>query len=368
MSAHVASEDAFGSEDAMQWVLEAYRAMLPVKSVIVSIKQRFCSDDAHWSSLEMQAKIMHAVVFDPICDKFSPHKTYVYRFLKSYMSEIEAHGAEAHDDLVSELMEYVVYGQLGKNSLSAEDMHHVSFTIPTSFAPEEIAATLPSSPLVVTCRVASVFNDVGLKLWEAGWFLAEYIITHPAVFTDKVVLELGAGVGFTGLVLAEITKPKRVLLSDYAPNVMQNLRYNVEVNASRFQCPVDVLTLDWDTWEPSVEDEELRPDILLAGDCVYDVASFPSLVRVLQAFLGPTTTATAAEHSARERKAIFASTIRNQTTFQAFLDQLAVFEITYTDITTSALEQMGVKQMFAYENRGQIRLCELTRATKCEAP
>ncbi|KAF1318575.1 putative methyltransferase, partial [Globisporangium splendens] len=350
MSAHAAGEDAFGSEDAIQWVLEAYRAMLPVKSVIASIKQRFCSDDAHWSSLEMQPFWLSFVVS--------------WRY-----AEIEAHGAEAHDDLVSELMEYVVYGQLGKNSLSAEDMHHVSFTIPTSFAPEEIAATLPSSPLVVTCRVASVFNDVGLKLWEAGWFLAEYIITHPAVFTDKVVLELGAGVGFTGLVLAEITKPKRVLLSDYAPNVMQNLRYNVEVNASRFQCPVDVLTLDWDTWEPSVEDEELRPDILLAGDCVYDVASFPSLVRVLQAFLGPTTTATAAvEHSARERKAIFASTIRNQTTFQAFLDQLAVFEITYTDITTSALEQMGVKQMFAYENRGQIRLCELTRATKSEAP
>lgn len=28
---------------------------------------------------------MRVVVYDPICDKFAPHKTYVYRFLKSYM-------------------------------------------------------------------------------------------------------------------------------------------------------------------------------------------------------------------------------------------------------------------------------------------
>lgn len=274
------------------------------------------------------------------------------------MTEIEAIGAEAHDDLVSELMEFVVHAQLGRNTLSAEDMHHVSYTIPTPYA---VAAALPSSPLVVTCRVASVFNDVGLKLWEAGWFLAEYIITHPEVFTNQTVLELGAGVGFTGLVLAEIARPKHVLLSDYAPNVMQNLRYNVEINADHYQCPVDVVTLDWDTWEPS-HDEDLRPDILLAGDCVYDVASFPSLVRVLQAFLG--LSAVAAGNSPHERKAIFASTIRNQKTFQAFLDQLAVFEIAYNDITTPALSQMGSKQMFPYANRDQIRLCELTRAVE----
>lgn len=265
--------------------------------------------------------------------------------------------AEAHDELVEELLQFVLHARLGQMTLSAEDLHHVSYAIPV--------ITDKHEPLVVTCRVASVFNEVGLKIWEAGWYLAEYIITHPHVFTNQTVLELGAGVGFTGLVLAGVAKPKRVLLSDYGSSVMQNLRYNAEINAPHFQCPVDVLTLDWDTWDPSEDqgDEALRPDILLAGDCVYDVANFPSLVRVLQVFLGSPSTTTTTTDKTHERRAIFAATIRNQKTFQAFLDQLKVFEIAYEDITTQALATMG-QQMFPYGNRHEIRLCVLTRAHK----
>lgn len=261
----------------------------------------------------------------------------------------------------------MLHARLGQTTLSAEDLHHVSYAIP-AIANQSHPATGNSKqePLVVTCRVASVFNEVGLKIWEAGWYLAEYIITHPHVFTDQTVLELGAGVGFTSLVLAGVAQPKRVLLSDYGSSVMQNLRYNAEINAPHFQCPVDVLTLDWDTWDPS-EDEEaeaaLRPDILLAGDCVYDVASFPSLVRVLQVFLGSALPSGATMNKPRERSAIFAATIRNQKTFQAFLDHLEAFEIAYEDITTQALETMGA-QMFPYGNRHEIRLCVLTRADK----
>lgn len=274
-------------------------------------------------------------------------------------------GAEAHDELVKELLEFVLHARLGQTTLSSEDLHHVSYAIPAVPSNAASVSTSKDEPLVVTCRVASVFNEVGLKIWEAGWYLAEYIITHPHVFTDQTVLELGAGVGFTGLVLAGVASPKRVLLSDYGSSVMQNLRYNAEINAPHFQCSVDVVTLDWDTWDPSdgaqdSGDAALRPDILLAGDCVYDVTSFPSLVRVLQAFLGQSSLSTETART-RERKAIFAVTIRNQKTFQAFLDQLAVFEIAYEDITTEALATMG-KQMFPYSNRHEIRLCELTRA------
>lgn len=278
------------------------------------------------------------------------------------LPEIEAVGAEAHDELVAELMEFVLHAQLGDTALSPEDLHYVSYTIPTDGQRSErdLVAASADSP-VVTCRVASVFNEVGLKIWQAGWYLAEYVITHAEVFEGKTVLELGAGVGFTGLVLAEAAQPKRVVLSDYGASVMQNLRYNAELNASRFQCPVDVVTLDWETWDPSESDDELRPDILLAGDCVYDVASFPSLVRVLQVFLGMPEAEKAATPQ-HKRKAIFAATIRNQKTFQAFLDQLALFAIVYEDITATALERMG-EQVFPYDDREQIRLCVLTRTS-----
>ncbi|KAG7397978.1 hypothetical protein PHYBOEH_011907 [Phytophthora boehmeriae] len=326
----------------LQGVLEAYRAMEPVRSIIERIKTEFGAD-RRWASLEFQAKVMQVVVNDPICDDFAPQRKFAYRFLKSYHDEIEAVQGDADDELVEALMEFVLNPKMAEESLNSEAMHHVSYSIPSA-----------DSALVVTCRVASVFNEVGLKLWEAGWLLAEYAIAHESDFRGRNVLELGAGVGFSGMVLACICPANRVVLTDYAPNVMQNLRYNVEINASKFRCPVDVQTLDWDTWQPTDQDE-VRPDILLAGDCVYDVASFPSLMRVLQAFLGNDS------GTSSQRVAIFASTIRNQETFQAFLDQLAAHYIEYVDITKPALEKMG-EQIYSYPNRDQIRLCRLSRS------
>lgn len=238
-------------------------------------------------------------------------------------------------------MEFMLNSGRTQDALATDDMHHVSFTVGTD--------------AVITCRVATVFNDVGLKLWEAGWFLAEYLVSHAEEFRGKRVLELGAGVGFSGMALAAVGAPSHIVLTDYAPNVMQNLRYNVEINTDKFACPVTVQALDWDAWDPANDPSE-RPDVLLAGDCVYDVAAFPSLVRVLNAFLS-----NEAGDDKLPRTAVFASTIRNRTTFQAFLDQLHAHGIVYVDVTDAALITMG-DQRYRYDNRDQIRLCELTRA------
>jgi len=270
-------------------------------------------------------------------------------------AEIEAAGRDVSDDLVEGLMDFVLSVRPAQaDTLDTDDMHHVSFSVPCG--PGEDQA-------VVTCRVASVFNEVGLKIWEAGWFLAEYVIAHANEFGGRSVLELGAGVGFTGLALAVTSKPSHVLLTDYAPSVMQNLRYNVEINADKFRCPVSVQVLDWETWEPAGSASAHRPDVFLAGDCVYDVAVFPFLMRVLDTFLGSVDGDDDAHIDDKPaRSAIFAATIRNQKTFQAFLDQLAAHRISYVDITTVALAKMG-DQRYRYDNRGQIRLCRLARST-----
>ncbi|GLE08649.1 hypothetical protein PINS_up019964 [Pythium insidiosum] len=62
---------------------------------------------------------------------------------------------------------------------------------------------------------------------------------------------------------------------------------------------------------------------------------FPSLVRVLHAFLGPQCEELHTEGAAPSRIAIFAATIRNQATFEAFLSTLAQHGITYEDINDS---------------------------------
>ncbi|OWZ09735.1 hypothetical protein PHMEG_00017521 [Phytophthora megakarya] len=331
----------------MDTVLRAYRAMSPVQEVMRLVKTQFATDQ-HWASLECQAEVMAKVVNDPVCEQFAPQRKYTYRFLKSYVDEVERVHADVDDALVEALMEFVLNAKLADDALNAEDMHHVSYTVPAA-----------DSTVVVTCRVASVFNEVGLKLWEAGWLLAEYVIAHESEFRDRTVLELGAGVGFTGMVLACVCHSSRIVLTDYAPNVMQNLRYNAEINSSKFLCPVEVQTLDWETWQPTDHQDE-RPDVLLAGDCVYDVGAFPPMMHVLQSFLG-NDQGSMSQRS--QRVAIFAATIRNQKTFQAFLDQLAAHRIDYVDITTASLEKMG-NQIFSYPNRDQIRICRLSRTTE----
>ncbi|DBA02854.1 TPA: hypothetical protein N0F65_006644 [Lagenidium giganteum] len=329
-----------------QWLLEAYRAMLPVKQIMKYLETEIGDN---WTSWDFQQSLVDRVLRDSIVDKFPPHKSYVYRFIKTVTDTLEATNHEVCDDLMGELMVFVLQSKLAQDAISDEDMHHVSFTVPRPS---------PAETTVVTCRVATVFNEVGLKIWEAGWFLADYIVAFPEQFRGRVVLELGAGVGLTGLVLAKCrAHPARVVLSDYAPLVMQNLRYNIELNASDLDCPVDAVTLDWEKWEPEEDgDASMRPDILLAGDCVYDVAAFPALMTVLHAFLGND----AGEEGTR-REAIFATTVRNKKTFQCFLDQLHQHRIEYDDITESARQRMH-QSICIGATEQDIRLCKLYRA------
>ncbi|CAI5703880.1 unnamed protein product [Peronospora effusa] len=328
----------------LQDVVADYRAMKPVPELIQKIKTQF-HENRQWTSLEFQVQMMQVVVNDPICIEFAPQRKYTYKLLKNYIDEIEMVHAEAEDGLMEGFMDLVLNSKLVDDSFNAEAMHHVSYTVPTA-----------NSSVIVTCRVASVFNEVGLKLWEAGWLLAEYVIAHKSEFYDRKVLELGAGVGFTGMVVACVCRSSRVVLTDYAPTVMQNLRYNVEINSHKFICPVEVQTLDWETWQPTDHEDE-HPNILLAGDCAYDVEAFPALMHALQAFFGKGEEST---YQQPQRVAIFAATIRNQKTFQEFLDQLAMHLIDYVDITTAAMEKIG-KQTFSYPNREQIRICRLSK-------
>jgi hypothetical protein len=54
---------------------------------------------------------------------------------------------------------------------------------------------------VLAVRTGPFHNDVGLRMWEAGYFLAEFLVKNPHLVADKSVIELGSGVGLTGLVI-----------------------------------------------------------------------------------------------------------------------------------------------------------------------
>jgi predicted nicotinamide N-methyase len=79
-------------------------------------------------------------------------------------------------------------------------------------------------------RVFPYHNDVALRLWEAGACLAEFFLEHPNILARKDVIELGAGVGLTGLAIAACCKPSTVHLTDYTEQCRLNLEHNLQLN------------------------------------------------------------------------------------------------------------------------------------------
>lgn len=67
----------------------------------------------------------------------------------------------------------------------------------------------------------------GLKLWEAGIVLARYMIHNNKMFKNKVILELGSGVGIAGIAAKTWTECKEIYMTDYHPKVVETINRNL---------------------------------------------------------------------------------------------------------------------------------------------
>ena len=47
---------------------------------------------------------------------------------------------------------------------------------------------------------------VGLQLWRGAFLLADFILANPDLFKDKIILELGSGVGLTSIIASSLAK------------------------------------------------------------------------------------------------------------------------------------------------------------------
>jgi predicted nicotinamide N-methyase len=70
-------------------------------------------------------------------------------------------------------------------------------------------------------------------VWASSPLAARWIAGHAALLEGRDVLELGAGCGLSGLAAALCAAPRSVVLSDYAPDTLANLLYNVARNCQR---------------------------------------------------------------------------------------------------------------------------------------
>ncbi|MED6133927.1 hypothetical protein PIB30_032727 [Stylosanthes scabra] len=140
-------------------------------------------------------------------------------------------------------------------------------------------------------NITSSIPNVGLQVWRAELVLSDFIL-HQALcssqFHGVIALELGAGTGLVGLLLARVANT--VFLTDRGNEVLENCAKNVELKFGLLNCQaaIHVRELDWFncwppqsrriredpctpsySWTPSEIEDAENATLLLAADVIY---------------------------------------------------------------------------------------------------
>ena len=141
----------------------------------------------------------------------------------------------------------------------------------------------PTATVTVRAR-NKLGSEPGECVWDSAVALSAWLVSQPAdSLQGRHAIELGAGTGLVGCVLARYVSLGSLALTDSVPEVLDILRYNCSVNCPSDE-PVCVRRLDW---EDPDESQGLAPvpDLILGADLVYDPALVLPLVRTLARLL-----------------------------------------------------------------------------------
>lgn len=125
---------------------------------------------------------------------------------------------------------------------------------------------------------------VGLQVWRGALLLADYILHNRKLLKNKTILELGSGVGLTGIVGGIYAK--RVICTDINyGGILELIQNNIQRN-SKIICDnnVDVMELNFKqlNWSPALMSTISRTDIIIAADVIYDDDLTDAFVQTIQ--------------------------------------------------------------------------------------
>jgi predicted nicotinamide N-methyase len=136
-------------------------------------------------------------------------------------------------------------------------------------------------------------DTTGLGIWSASIVMARWMASKASLgrFDDKNVLELGAGCAVPGLALGMYSDAKVVYITDYNPATIDNLKYNIDINANR-PCTksragewlerIKPLSIDWAdeaTWPKE------KMDFVIGSDLIYQKSIVPLLKKVVNGLI-----------------------------------------------------------------------------------
>ncbi|CAI9718797.1 Hypothetical predicted protein [Octopus vulgaris] len=198
-------------EDKLLWeTVTQFFEMVPIR------KMKWGNYTFEGSELgpEAQKKVLSATITSPLCEKYPPSLTYQRNFVKHFLHKLESCESEVCDEV------YEVYSDILNQKEEEDDtLCYKTYTLPSSNT-----VSLQESVHLVTQ------GTTGLSTWQAAQNLAEWSIENSEVFQNKKILELGCGLGLTGIVICKYCQPTHFCFTDCHPQVLYLLSKNIELN------------------------------------------------------------------------------------------------------------------------------------------
>lgn len=276
--------------------------------------------------------------------------SYLHSFLKELLARLEKYletsPNEEEFEINGDLL--ATYAMLKATSnVNQPGSRSVTHYLPCSRSSK---GSLSATDLFPKCDVIRMEEEAttisrgttGLKTWEASLRLAGHLVANPHLLEcssqemtkKKTILELGCGVGLLGVVARYLSPSQHhIIMTDLDGEVLEKAQKTVEVHWCE-NGGLDVHSLDWLEVQEQQQDichwldNEVKPDIVLAADIVFD----PSLIAPLCSVLDRILRKNEEGMNTRLPFALIASTIRNPSTFQLFRETLTNFDLHAVDV------------------------------------
>lgn len=275
--------------------------------------------------------ILQKTCLHPICLKNPPSLKYRRRFLTELIKKHEMIAAEPLD---------VLYEALGELMCAQEE----DLCYKTYFLPTGDAVSLAENVALIAQ------GTTGLVTWEAALYLAEWALENTHIFQSKTVLELGSGIGLTGIVVCRSSSLTKYIFSDCHHTVLQRLKDNITNCLTNSDSNSDALSVSVEElhWE-NVSDEQLQriqANTIIAADVVYDPDIIACLVKLLSRFLN-------CKVQENHPDVYIASTVRNPQTYDCFKKELERAGLRHVIMKDS------VTQVFPYNRASTIEMIKI---------
>ncbi|XP_053132938.1 protein-lysine N-methyltransferase EEF2KMT isoform X2 [Hemicordylus capensis] len=229
---------------------------------------------------------------------------------------------------------------------------------------------LPSGDAITLCESVAIISrgTTGLVTWDAGLYLAEWAFENSEVFGNRNILELGSGIGLTGIAICKTSFPQAYTFSDHHQCVLQQLSENIRLNGfllepeagchgalewknqkvelAGVQAPnITVAELDWNC-VTATQLSAFRADVVIAADVVYDPELTQSFIAVLRKL-------STCKDNEKLPDVYIAFTIRNPDTYRHFQSELDKFGIRWQVVPGPQ------KNLFPYDRHATITILKL---------